>query len=87
MNTLGIVLYYSWLAIDLFLIYLFVRYAYTDEDFEDKIRVPIIIYLLAGIICLMPIINVIIGFVGAVLIGCAIYEGDLHIKHWLFKKI
>ena len=82
----GILFYYLWIIIVWFLLYLLLRCAYEDKEFEDKAKYPIWLYILCLIASLVPGANLIAGICLFIYIVASVNERDLYIKHWLFKK-
>lgn len=83
---LGILFYYMWIIIVWFLMYLLLRCAYEDKNFENKAKYPLWVYILCLVGSLVPGANLIVGVGLLAYIADAIGDRDLYIKHWLFKK-
>lgn len=83
----GILLYYLWIVVVLFLLYLLWKCAYKDRSFERKHTYPMWMYIIGVISSIIPAVNLIIGCVLIFYIGAEIADRDLYIKHWLFKEI
>lgn len=86
METTGIILYFVFVIIDIMLFYIITRCLYDYYD-EDKIKLPIIIHIVLAISCFIPILNIIYGIIATVALTILWADSDIHINHWLFKKI
>ncbi len=81
----GIVLYYLWIVVGLFLSYIILFCCYEDEEYKKKVKFPVYVYILAFVAAFVPILN--FFWVGIeIFIITAISKSDAHIKNFLFKR-
>lgn len=83
----GIVLYYLWVVLGIYLAYVVLYNTYEDEKFSDRIKFPLWLHIVAFVVAFIPGINI-FTTIGIIVFMCKLHsEDDAYFKSFLFKKL
>jgi hypothetical protein len=82
----GIFLYYLWIVISLVGFYTLLRCTYRDKKFTDKVKFPLLAYLAAFMLSVIPVLNIIAGLGVFAYMTIMYYDDDYYYKVFLFKE-
>lgn len=83
----GILLYYIWVVLCLYLSYVLLFGAYEDEELTKRFKFPFFVHICAFISAFIPVLNV-LATIGIIVWMFYLYsEEDIYFKSFLLKKI